>query len=97
MSLAVLVGVVVFVAMMIGVGGYQAVAGHVVGAFMLGVDPAPLAAGSSDPAPGSALSMCAQSVDDGPSSFITVHASSWRHSGSTQSSHSPAGLAGVCN
>ena len=97
-SIAVKVGVAVFVAMTVGVGGYQAVASHTIGAFTLGVDPAPIAMHSGDPVAGSALSLCVQSVDEvSSSSFITVHATSWRHAMSTQSKHSPTGLASVCN
>ena len=98
LSIAVKVGTAVFVAMMVGVGGYQAVASHTIGAFMIGVDPDPVAVHSTDPVAGSALSMCAQSPDlQSASSFITVHATNWRHAMSAQSKHSPTGLVSVCN
>lgn len=97
LSIAVTVGAAVFVAMMIGVGGYQAVAAHVVGAFMLGVDPAPHHHPVIGVVPGSALSMCSQSQAEESSPFITVHSASWRESMSARSSHSPPGLVDVCN
>jgi hypothetical protein len=92
------VGVSVFVTMMVGVGGYQAAASPQVRAFMLGVDPDPVGVSSAGPVAGSALSMCAQSPDtDTSSSFVTVHAASWRDSMSMKSKHSPTGLLSVCD
>lgn len=96
-KIAATVGASVFIAMMIGVGGYQAAAAHVVGAFMVGVDAAPQHHSAIGSVPGSALSMCAQSHDEDTSSFITVHSESWRDSMSARSTHSPTGLVSVCN
>jgi hypothetical protein len=97
MSIAVAVGVSVFAAMLVGVGGYQAVASHTIGAFLLGVDPKPGVAAIGTPA-GSALSMCGlPSSVSSDASFITVHSSSWRHTSGSGSGHSPAGLVSDCN
>ena len=41
--------------------------------------------------------MCAQSAAEDTSSFITVHAATWRHAMSEKSTHSPTGLLSVCN
>jgi len=82
--------------MMLGVGGYQAVASHTVKAFTLGMDPEPAVAFIGIPA-GSALSMCGLPDTGSDTSAFTVHASSWRHSAGTRSGHSPTGLVGACN
>ena len=87
----------VFGAMMVGVGGYQAAASHTIGAFMLGVDPAPVTVPFIGTPPGSALSMCAMPSSEDAGSILTIHASDWRHSSSSKSDHSPPGMVDACN
>jgi hypothetical protein len=89
-------GAAVFMVMMVGVGGYQAVASHTIKAFTLGIDPAPSVPYIGTPA-GSALSMCGLPSDGSGSSIISVHAGSWRHSSSSKAGHSPTGLLSACN
>jgi hypothetical protein len=98
-STAVAVGSAVFGSLMVGVGGYQATAAHVVGAFMLGAEESVTPPPAVHPAE-SALSMCAWPSDEDAgrfSSSITLHATTSRSSVGTGSTHSPPGLVGACN
>lgn len=99
LSMAIVVGVGVFLAMMAGVGGYQANAAHMVGAFMLGADEPVSHAPAIHPV-GSALSMCAWPADsdgNGSSPSISIAPTTSRGSTGTASTHSPPGLVGACN